>query len=395
MPDPAARSLSIGVVTPTVSRAGGGIFPIVLAHARELSRSGHKVTIYGLDDDADLLDRHSWSGLDLRLYRNGRFGYSGSLEADLRRGTHDVLHQHGLWLYLSVAVSRWRKATGKPVVVSSQGMLELWALANSAWKKSIASALYERGNVRRASSIHCSEVEISGVRSYAPNCVVAVLPNGTELPNLERVPPAPSDIFPTDRRILLFFGRLHPKKGVAELIQAWAIIKQSRPEVSSAWRLVVVGWDDGGHGQGFEALARSLGFGKDELLFPGPRFGLDKAALLSHADAFILPSYSEGFPMAVLEAWSYALPVFMTRECNVPEGFEAGAAVEITNQPEALAKVLADRLMRGDLPAMGAFGRDLVAHKYSWPAIVSDLTSVYQWLINEAPKPSFVYGDSV
>ena len=392
---PNDRPLSIGIVTPTVSRAGGGIFPIVLAHARELTHCGHHVTVYGLDDDPDGLDGDLWNDLTVRFYQKGLFGYSPSLAPDLVRGSHDLLHQHGLWMYPSLVVSRWRRVTGKPVVLSTQGMLEPWALSNSAWKKNIASALFEHGNVHGAAAIHCSEAEIPGVRAYAPDSVVAVLPNGTELPDLQRVLMAPSDMFPTDRRTLLFFGRLHPKKGIAELLHAWSLIKELRPDVSSAWRLVVAGWDDGGHEERFKALASSLGLGSDEVLFPGPRFGVYKAALLCHSNAFVLPSHSEGFPIAVLEAWSYSLPVFMTRECNIPEGFKSGAAVEITNQPAMLAKVLADRLMGDDLPTIGAFGRSLVAHKYSWPAIVSDLTSVYKWLINAAPKPSFVYGGPI
>jgi hypothetical protein len=154
------KKLSIGIVTPTVSRAGGGIFPIVLAHAIELTRTGHEVTVYGLDDDPEKLDRDQWDGVKLKLYNPGPFGFSRALSLGLRRSTHDLLHQHALWSYLSIAVSRWRVKTGKPVVISSQGMLEPWALSNSAWKKRVAGVLFERRNVRGASAIHCSDAEV-------------------------------------------------------------------------------------------------------------------------------------------------------------------------------------------------------------------------------------------
>lgn len=381
------RQLSIGIVTPTVSRAGGGIFPIVLAHAHELSNLGHDVTIYGLNDDPEALDRDAWGGLVLRLYDAGLNGYSPALKSDLEAGDHDLVHQHGLWMYLSIAVSSWRARTDRPVVISTQGMLEPWARSNSAWKKLIASAIYEKRNVRMASVIHCSKAELAGVREYVPSSRIAVIPNGTQVPEISKNPPAPSDLFPSEKRMLLFFGRLHPKKGVAELIQAWAILRENGPDIFSNWRLVVAGWDDGGHAETYHSLAQDFGFKNDEIQFPGPRFGDAKDALLGNADAFILPSYSEGFPMAVLEAWSHGLPVFMTPECNIPEGFSEGAAIEIPNSPEELGRVLRRELTRPDLPEVGQAGRRLVEQTYSWPRVVSELSNVYEWLVGAAQLP--------
>ena len=385
-----SQKLSIGIVTPTVSRAGGGIFPIVLAHASELTRAGHDVTVYGLDDDPEQLDRDQWKGLKLKLYQYEPFGFSRALTADLLRSRHDLLHQHALWTSLSFAVSNWRAKTGKPVVISTQGMLEPWALSNSAWKKRIAGALYEIRNVSRASAIHCSEAEVAGVRAFAPNSVVAVIPNGVELPDLSKTHLVPGDLFPSDRHMLLFFGRIHPKKGVAELLRAWQLLKKSRPDIASGWRLAVAGWGDGGHVKSLELLAHELGLSGDEVLFVGPRFGNDKANILANADAFILPSFSEGFPMAVLEAWSYALPVFMTRECNIPDGFTMNAAIEISNRPDAMAETLAGALSNADLEAIGVAGRELVERLYSWPLAVSKLSSVYQWVSGQGRQPSCV-----
>ncbi len=382
-----ATTYSIGIVTPTVSRAGGGIFPIVLAHARELHALGHRVTVHGLDDDPDGLDRAEWDDLRLKLYQPGPFGYAKALSQDLMAGDYQLLHQHALWLYPSIAVSRWRARTGSPVVISTQGMLEPWALSNSAWKKRLAAILYEGRSVRSASAIHCSQAEVRGVRAFAPRSTIAVIPNGTDLPSLDGGGHAST----ATRKTLLFFGRLHPKKGVAELIEAWALLKARDPGVAARWRLVVAGWDDGGHEAQYRAAARELGLDAAEIAFPGPHFGAEKDELLKSADAFILPSYSEGFPMAVLEAWSYALPVFMTRECNIHEGFAAGAAVQIDNVPAALADTLLARLSDdGDLPAMGQAGRRLVESTFSWPAVAADLAKTYRWLIDGGEPPECV-----
>ena len=97
--------------------------------------------------------------------------------------------------------------------------------------------------------------------------------------------------------------------------------------MAADWLLVIAGWNQGSQ----EAMLRRL---IDELASPttvclaGPQFGDRKAASFARADAFVLPSFSEGMPIAVLEAWSYGLPVLMTEACNLPEGFAAGAALD-------------------------------------------------------------------
>lgn len=91
--------------------------------------------------------------------------------------------------------------------------------------------------------------------------------------------------------------------------------------------------------------------------------------------------------MAVLEAWSHGLPVFMTPECNIPEGFSEGAAIEIPNSPEELGRVLRRELTRPDLPEVGQAGRRLVEQTYSWPRVVSELSNVYEWLVGAAQLP--------
>jgi glycosyltransferase involved in cell wall biosynthesis len=385
--------LSIGIVTPTLSRSGGGIFPIVRAHARGLlALSDIRVKVYGLQDSHAEQDMASLSPVVPVAYRPSipRLGYAPQLEQDLLRCDHDVLHQHALWQYPSIAVSRWRRASGKPVVISTQGMLEPWALANSALKKRLAAILFERSNLAHASCIHCSASEVDGVRAFGLINPIAVIPNGVELPEMRAARLERPDWMPQDRRTLLFLGRIHPKKGIQELVRAWSILKLRRPDIERSWLLAIAGWDDGGHVTPARELATRLGLDDRSVAFPGPLFDDQKIAALSNAAAFVLPSYSEGLPITVLEAWSYGLPVLMTRECNLPEGFEAGAAIEVVPDAEALAEVLARSLVRTDLSTIGQKGRNLVESRFSWPPIVTELVSVYEWLTARAPAPSCV-----
>jgi poly(glycerol-phosphate) alpha-glucosyltransferase len=172
-------------------------------------------------------------------------------------------------------------------------------------------------------------------------------------------------------------ARIHPKKGLARLLAQWAIL----PEVTrAAWRLEIAGPDEIGMRNGLEAQVRAVGLGAS-VRFLGALHGEAKAAAFARASAFVLPSYSEGLPMVVLEAWSAGVPVLMTRACNLPEGFEVGAAHEIGDDPADLAAGLA----RADLPEMGNRGRALVNARFAWDSIAARHIEVYAEMVQSNP----------
>ena len=382
--------MSVGIVCASISRAAGGILPIMQAHARGLIALGATVKAYGIADEFTYADLPTWQPTATEAFvpQFARVGYSAGMRRALAGASHELLHQHGLWLYPSIAVCRWRKQTGRPVVISSQGMLEPWSLANSRFKKRVAAAMFERSNLSGAACIHCSIAEAEGIRAFGLKNPIAVIPNGADLPNLNRTIPRPTWMPDDGRRTLLFLGRLHPKKGINETLQAWALLKSKWPHITASWRLVIAGWNDRGNADGLAIRAQSLGL--DDVLFPGPVFGADKDAAFAHSDAFILASYSEGLPMAILEAWSHALPVFMTRHCNLSEGFSAGSAIEVTTDPETLARCLGEHLSSPKLRDIGMRGRDLVAARFSWSGISRELLAVYRWIRGQGDLPGCV-----
>jgi poly(glycerol-phosphate) alpha-glucosyltransferase len=122
-----------------------------------------------------------------------------------------------------------------------------------------------------------------------------------------------------------------------------------------------------------------------DVVFYGPAFGGEKDQLLRVADAFVLPSFSEGLPMSVLEAWAYGLPVVMTPECNLPEGFVSGAALEIRNEEMENAswqgiKSLLD-MSDSDRIQMGRCGRRLVEEKFIWPKVAAQMKRLYEEIL--------------
>ena len=123
--------------------------------------------------------------------------------------------------------------------------------------------------------------------------------------------------------------------------------------------------------------------------FVGPQFGEAKHASYWAADAFVLPSFSEGLPLTVLEAWSCCLPVLMTPQCNLPEGFAASAAIRIAPEVVSIASGLSELLRMNDSERalMGARGYELVKTRFTWPTIAREMLAVYRWVLGQGEKP--------
>lgn len=381
--------LSIGIVTGSMSRKAGGLFNSVRKSAIHLAEAGADVSVYALQDQFSAADMAEWAPLRpnvLPVRMHGVFPYAPDLKKRLESAGHDVLHLHGIWQLQSRDVNRWRRKTGRPVMISPRGMLDPWALAHSGWKKKLVGAWFENRNLREADCLHAlGASEAASMRAYGLSNPIAVIPNATDLPEI--APRSPRD----GRKTLLFLGRIHPKKGLSELANAWAMATDARPELADKWRLAIAGWDDGGHVEPLANQIEELGIsGSAEIL--GPAFGAEKDKLLRDADVFILPSYSEGLPMSVLEAWAYRLPVLMTAECNLPEGFDRQAAIEITTRPAELARSLISNLLDGDLAPLGEAGRKLVEQRFSWPHVAAQHIEVYYWLVQGGDRPSCVSG---
>lgn len=386
--------MKAGMLTAGLSSTAGGVFFAVRDAANLLDAGGLPVAVFGLRDAAFAAERDQWRVSSLDAFGGigpAGFHISPGLLRALDAADLDLLHLHGIWNFASFAALWWRRRTGRPLLISPHGMLDPGALAFSPAKKRLVAALYERRNLLGASAIHAlNTAEADAVRTFGVTAPVAVIPNGVDLPE-ESIVTARD--WSADRpRTLLFLARLHPKKGVAELIAAWRLLLDRAPNVAARWRLTLAGWDDGGSLDDARRQIATLGLA-DQVDLPGALFGADKHRALAAAHAFILPSRSEGLPLTVLEAWAYGLPVFMTDACNLPEGFAAGAAIRIGTTADAIATGLAGALAGGDdatLREIGTRGRALVARDFTWERVVADYRALYRWLVEGGTIPGFV-----
>ena len=372
----------------SASRLAGGMFVSVRGLCRSLATEGRwQPKMFAAQDAYTQQDCAVWNGIPLEIAARGlRGGLVGPLIAkSVEAYSPEIIHLHGLWGPASRAAGRLiARHDLLRLVISPHGMLEPWALARGRWKKKVAwqawhRALFERATVLRAL---CDE-EARSLARVAPNIPICVIPNGIDVPEL----PA-SQKCARSAQSLLFLGRIHPKKGLELLIEAWAQVPAA---AASGWRLVIAGWDEGGYKARLVARVRELAI-QDSVIFFGPAFGEAKEGLLRSASAFALPSFSEGLPMAVLEAWSFALPVMMTEECHLGIGFEAGAAVTVEPTITSLAAGLDDLVLRRsaeELRSMGLRGRALVKSQFTWRRIGDDMADVYDWAVG-APRPKSV-----
>lgn len=377
--------MTVSILAASVSRAGGGLFPSLLGFASGLIDLGVDVRVFGLRDGQLDQDAAAWPALirptTFRVRGPDAFGFAPGLGNGLAQVDADLLHLHGLWMYPSVAASRWRARNRRPVVISPHGMLDAWAVRQSGWKKRLARSFYEGENLRNAACLHAlNEAEARSLRLHGLRNPICVIPNGVELPT-----DGTTGRTQAERRCV-FLGRIHPKKGLTSLLKAWA---QATPR--DEWKLEIAGWDQGGHERDLRRFAEELQL-QTSVRFVGPKFGEEKDALLRGATAFVLPSLSEGLPVAVLEAWSYGLPVVMTPECNLPEGFDSDAAIRSEGDVDNLAAALSEVMAAPDqeLQEMGMRGRRLVESRFAWPRIGRQMADVYSWLLNGGARPDTV-----
>jgi glycosyltransferase involved in cell wall biosynthesis len=289
----------------------------------------------------------------------------------------DVVHLHSVFLWPTFAAARAAERAGVPYLVAPRGMLVGDLLRRRGrLRKRLWIRLVERRTLARAAALHAtSELEAEEVaRLGMPLPPIYVVPNGVEaepwtLGRETEISPAVRAVL-ARRPLLLFLGRLSWKKGLDRLVAALA-------EVPGA-TLAIAGNDEEGYRERLDRLAAASGVA-DRVVYLGPVHGADKAGLLHGADALVLPSHSENFGNAVLEAMAAGLPVAVTPEVGLAGVVrEHGAGVVTAGDPPRLAaalrRLLADPEGRR---AMGDRGAAAAVQEFGWGSVAARMEEAY------------------
>ncbi len=283
-----------------------------------------------------------------------------------------VIATHGAWKFST----RWGhqlKKRGFRWVSAPQGMLEPWSLQQKPIRKRIYRMLFEDRMLRASDMIRAvSTPELTNLGKMFPNHPdIKLIPNGVDVEGH-------CDLSQKTGKTVLFLGRLHEKKAVTELVEAWASLVNELPSGSE---LRIVGPDQGEQKKIEQIIART---GQENIHLLGPQFGEAKTKELLQADFFALPSHSEGFPTSVLEAMSFGCFPVISSGCNFPEASAAGLAIDVTPNVEAIADGLltAFRMTPDELREKQKEASEYIRNRYSTPAIASQQFSAFESLIS-------------
>ena len=388
--------MKVTLLTASISRRAGGMLEALRGLARGLQESSAvEVSVFGLSDADTSGDLAAWNGTRVGaapVKGPSWFGFSPELTKMLLSSGSDLVHVHGLWMYPSVACLKWARQTRRPYLVAAHGMLDPWALRNSGWKKRLAGWAYQNAHLKGAACLQAlCESEARAMRAFGLRNPVCIIPNGVDpAPAPDGFRAAWEETLPEDAKVLLYLGRLHPKKNLSNLVRAWRLARDASGALRADWHLVLAGWDQGGYARQLRALALEQGVHRSVHLV-GPQYGRAKHASFRRASTFVLPSLSEGLPMTVLEAWSHGLPVLMSPACNLPEGFQAGAGLPLGPSAPEMARALAQwfSVSAEERAAVGERGRQLVRRRHDWGVIAARIVAVYDWVLG-GPVPSEV-----
>ncbi|MBN1551180.1 glycosyltransferase [bacterium] len=317
------------------------------------------------------------------------WGYSALLKKALLRHGDDfnVIHLHSLWMYPNIAVMKGAKKNNVPYIVAPQGSLDKWSLEHHSTRKKLYFNLMERSVLNEAAGLHAvTEHEANIFRNLGVKTPAYVIPNGVELDDYQSMPDP--QIFKDnyqigdEKTVLLYLSRLHPKKGLDLLIKAYAIACRSNPYL----QLVIAGSDGGtGYSETVKQMLRKTGQ-ENNVILTGELKGKEKLEAFAAADIYTLTSYSEGLPIAVVEAMACGLPVVITKGCYLPEVEEWRAGIiaetDVNSISKAIIRLASSKKLRKET---GVKSKLLVNNKFGWKKIAADVLDMYKTVISEKP----------
>lgn len=349
-----------------LGRSAGGLYHSVSGLARAMAALGVDVSVAGGREKRFEDERQVWEGVPLLTHAldQSRYGFSTRMLAEIFRQKPDILHVHGIWSGSSIYGRFAPKHTR--VVVSPRGMLDPWILARRPWLKAPHGKLFEQPMLARAHLHALSEHEAESIAGYMPATRqrIFTLPNGVE----------PAGPIESERSGALYLGRLHEKKQICELIKAWEAQSKRLP-------LTVAGWGE----PAAEAQVARLCAQAKRVRFVGALTGAEKRRAFAAARYFILPSLSEGLPMAALEAISHGCIPVLTDACHLPQLFLDDVALRMETDFSDFGALLRrmERMEPAERARRSMAARN-AARQFFWPEIARSMLDHYARILDGA-----------
>ncbi len=375
-------------VIPRLSIHDGGPPKAVREMARTLAERGHEVSIYttdmvSADESPPPLNAEVAEGrATIRYFPLGhprRWIRSPELGRALAQTIPncDIVIIHALYHYHLWAAARLCRRFKVPYIIRPLGTLDPYIYRRSRWKKRLFEWLHQNRDLRLAAALHyTTEDEQRLAKPVSQGAPGMVVPLGIRPEEIGNAAHTASKLNRTTT--LLHLGRLHEKKGIELLLQAIAKILPEHPELTC-----IIAGGPADYAQKLRALCAELGIAK-RVTFPGFLSGKAKQQILSDADLFILPSYSENFGIAVIEAMAAGLPVLLSDQVNLhADVSDADAGWVVPASVEGITQGLHTALdARQNWKTIGHNGQQLVQQHYTWSTVAAQLEDNYSSIIH-------------
>jgi glycosyltransferase involved in cell wall biosynthesis len=358
----------------------------VPALCRALAGCGVTVVLHTLGPSAAM----TREGYEFRSHPQSpfikRLGLSGSMRRALLAALNDasIIHSHLLWTMPIIypALLKKIRPTNCHLVMSPRGTLDPWDYNNHKLQKRIAWVMGQRMNLAASSCLHATApMERDHFRALGLRVPVAVIPNGVDIPDLSQYAKIEQP-----RRRLLFFARIHAKKGLDILIQAWRNIQDAAPD----WDLQIAGNPNGSHVDEMRRLA--LDIGARRLTFLCPVTPEEKWQLYRNAELYVLPTRGENWGISVADALSFAVPTIVSKEApwGGLETHNCGWWLDLS--VDAFTECLRTVLQKDPLHLrmMGERGRAWMSRDFSWNSAAIKMQATYQWVTSGGTRPEWI-----
>jgi len=297
----------------------------------------------------------------------------------------DLVHLSGVYSPPTMPTLMACRLFRKALVWSPHGAWQRWGGSTRLKTKRVWD-LACRAIAPKQCVLHVTSIEEARETSKRFPCAeVVIIPNGVD---------APKEVAHVDERRFLrvvYLGRLHPKKGIENLMAA---CKKLTEQAEVDWSLIIAGSGDPRYVRQLENKMEEFGFGSQgrqagrsealssSVTFIGEVTGGKKTTLFENADVVVAPSFTENFGMVVAEALAHGVPVIASTGTPWHRVEEIGCGLWVNNDPETLAKAL-DQINRMPMREMGQRGREWMQREFSWSDRAKDMSSLYHSLVSK------------
>lgn len=289
----------------------------------------------------------------------------------------DVVHLTAVYSFPTLPTLLACRMLGKPVVWSPRGMLQRWQgttrpALKTLWER-VCRLIAPRSLVLHSTSA----AERNESLTRLPGVDIVVIPNGLEIPHQT------AQVNGHKVLRLLFIGRLHPKKGIENLLEAYRLLHGSLAVPAS---LTIAGAGDPAYTRTLNERLKQSGLA-GQIHMAGEVLGADKEYAFINADVVVVPSHTENFAMVIAEALAYGLPVIASTGTPWQRLTEMGCGLWVDNRPESLAAAIKE-ISRMPLREMGLKGRAWMQQEFTGEVIANSMMAVYESLIERTSQKS-------